>query len=74
MEKIVNPKTFHYFFWTTLRSSNCSYCLPPASLTPVAHLPPVQLTTVANLPLVSTTLAKPVEKFATSVVDTGGAP
>ncbi len=43
--------------------------LPPASLTPVANLPPVSLTPVANLPPVSTTLAKLVEKFATSVVD-----
>ena len=48
--------------------------LPPASLTPVANLPPVSLTPVANLPPVSTTLAKLVEKFAPSVVDTGGAP
>jgi hypothetical protein len=48
--------------------------LPPASLTPVANLPPVSLTPVANLPPVSTTLAKLVEKFATGVVDTGGAP
>ncbi len=29
---------------------------------------------MANLPPVSTTLAKLVAKFATSVVDTGGAP
>jgi hypothetical protein len=29
---------------------------------------------VANLPPVSTTPAKMVEKFATGVVDTGGAP
>jgi hypothetical protein len=63
MEKIFNQKIFHYFFWTPLRSSNCSHCLPPSSLTPVANLPPV-----------STTLAKLVEKFATGVVDTGGAP
>jgi hypothetical protein len=32
------------------------------------------LTLVANLPPVSTTLGKLVEKFATGVVDTGGAP
>jgi hypothetical protein len=37
-------------------------------------LPPVSLTPVANLPPVSTTLAKMVEKFATGVVDIGGAP
>ncbi len=37
-------------------------------------MPPVSLTPVANLPPVSTTLAKMVEKFATGVVDTGGAP
>jgi hypothetical protein len=36
---------------------------PPGSLTPVANLPPV-----------STTLAKLAEKFAASIVDTGGAP
>jgi hypothetical protein len=30
--------------------------------------------TGANLPPVSTTLAKMVEKFATGVADTGGAP
>jgi hypothetical protein len=35
------------------------------------NLPPASLTPVANLPPVSTTLAKMVEKFATSVVDTG---
>jgi hypothetical protein len=48
----------------------------------VANLPPVSLTPVANLPPVSTTLAKMVAKFAagvggkfaTGVVDTGGAP
>jgi hypothetical protein len=42
--------------------------------TPVANLPPVSLTPVANLPPVSTTLAKMVEKFASGVADTGGAP
>ncbi len=41
---------------------------------PVANLPPVSLTPVANLLPVSTTLAKTLEKFATGVVDTGGAP
>jgi hypothetical protein len=35
-------------------------------------MPPVSLTPVANLPQVSTILAKLVEKFASSVVDTGG--
>jgi hypothetical protein len=74
MEKIFNQKIFQYFFWTPLHSSICSHCLPPASLTPVANLPPESLTTVANLPQVSTTLVKLVEKFATGVVDTGGAP
>jgi hypothetical protein len=39
----------------------------------VAKLPPVSLTPVANLPPVLTTLAKMVEKFAASVVDTKGA-
>ena len=39
-----------------------SHCLPPVSLTPVANLPPV-----------STPLAK-LWKFATGVIDTGGAP
>jgi hypothetical protein len=48
--------------------------LPPAALTRVANLPPVLLIPGANLPLVSTTLAKLMEKFATGVVDTGGAP
>jgi hypothetical protein len=48
--------------------------LPLPSLTPVANLPPLSLTLVANLPPVSTMLAKMVEKFVTSVVDTGGAP
>ena len=42
--------------------------LPPVSLIPAANLPPVTLT------LVSTTLAKLVEKFATGVIDTSGAP
>jgi hypothetical protein len=46
----------------------------PASLTPVANLPPISLTLVTNLPLVSKTLAKLVEKFASGVVDTSGAP
>ncbi len=35
-------------------------------------MPPLSLTPVANLPPVSITLAKLVEKFAASVVDTGG--
>jgi hypothetical protein len=39
---------------------------------PFVH--PVSLTLVANLPPVSTTLSKLVAKFATGVVDTGGAP
>jgi hypothetical protein len=38
------------------------------------NLPPLSLTPVANLPPVPTTLAKMVEKFATVVVYTGGAP
>jgi hypothetical protein len=38
------------------------------------NLPPVLLTPVANLRQVSTTLAKMVEKFATGVVETSGAP
>jgi hypothetical protein len=42
--------------------------LPLESLTPVANLPLVSLT-----PLVSTTRAKLVAKFATGVIDTGGA-
>jgi hypothetical protein len=37
-------------------------------------LPPLSSTPVANLPPISATLAKRVEKFATGVVDTGGAP
>ncbi len=48
--------------------------LPPVSLTPVVNLMSVSLTPVANLPPVSTTPVKLVEKFAASVVDTGGAP
>ena len=48
--------------------------LPPVSLTPAANLLPVSLTPVANLPPVSTTQGKMVAKFATGVVDTGGAP
>jgi hypothetical protein len=67
---------YRYFFFKFILSyqqfDNCSHCLPPASLTPLANLPPVSLTPVANLPLVSTTLAKLVEKFAAGVVDTGG--
>ncbi len=51
-----------------------NYNLPPASLTPAANMLPVSLTPVANLPIVSTTQAELVEKFAASVVDTGGAP
>ncbi len=44
-------------------------------LTPVANWPLVSLTQVANfLPPVSTTLVKLVAKFATGVVDAGGAP
>ncbi len=48
--------------------------MQPASLTPVANLPQILLTLVTNLPLVSRTLAKLVEKFASGVVETGGAP
>jgi hypothetical protein len=36
-------------------------------------LPPVSLIPVANLPLVSTTQGELVAKFATGVIDTGGA-
>jgi hypothetical protein len=43
-------------------------------LTPAANLLPVSLTPVANLHPVSTTQGKMVAKFATGVVDTGGAP
>jgi hypothetical protein len=53
---------------------NCFHSLPPVSFTPVANLLPVLLTPGTNLIPVSTTLAKLVEKFATGVVDTGGAP
>jgi hypothetical protein len=38
------------------------------------NFPPILLTLVANLSPVSTTPAVQVAKFATSVVDTGGAP
>jgi hypothetical protein len=38
------------------------------------NLPLVLLTPVENLPPISTTPADLVEKFATIVVDTGGAP
>jgi hypothetical protein len=38
------------------------------------NLPTASLTPVANLPPVSTILAKLVQKFAASVIDTGGAP
>jgi hypothetical protein len=48
--------------------------LPPVSLTPVANLLLVLLTPVANLPSASSTPAELVAKFATGVVDTGGAP
>jgi hypothetical protein len=42
-------------------------------LTPVENLPLVSLTPVANFPPVSTTPAEHVAKFATGVVDIGGA-
>jgi hypothetical protein len=42
-------------------------------LTPVEDLLLVSLTPVANFPPVSTTPAELVAKFATGVVDTGGA-
>jgi hypothetical protein len=58
MEKILNQKNFHYFFWTPL-SLHLDEFLPPVSFTPVANLTPE-----------STTLAKLVAKFATCVVDT----
>ncbi len=48
--------------------------LPLASLTLVANLLLVSLTPVANLPPASSTPAELVAKFATGVVDTGGAP
>jgi hypothetical protein len=48
--------------------------LPQVLLTPAANLPLVSLTPVANLPPLSTLLAKLVAKFATGVIDTGGAP
>jgi hypothetical protein len=54
---------FFKFILSCQQFDNCSYCLPLASLTPVANLSPI-----------STTVAKLVAKFATGVVDTGGAP
>jgi hypothetical protein len=63
------------FFFKSILScqhfDNCSHCLPPALLKPVANLSPVSLTTVVKLPPVSTTLAKLVEKFAAGVIDSG---
>jgi hypothetical protein len=58
---------FFKFILSCQQFDNCSHCLPPASLTPVAKLPLVSLTPVANLPPVSTTLAKMVEKFGTGI-------
>jgi hypothetical protein len=48
--------------------------LPQVLLTLAAKWPSVLLAPVANLLPVSTTIAKLEEKFAASVVDTGGAP
>jgi hypothetical protein len=52
----------------------CSNFLLLMLLTPAEILSPISMTLVPNLPPVSATPAAPVEKFATGVVDTGGAP
>jgi hypothetical protein len=82
MEKTFKLKNFNNFVWTPLGSRvniYVNFCLQVHFKVSAAwycchYLPPASLTPVANLPPVSTTLAKMVEKFATSVVDTGGAP
>jgi hypothetical protein len=56
----IKIKKIFKFISSCQQFDNCSHCLPPVLLTPVANLPPV-----------STTLVKLVEKFATGVVDTG---
>ncbi len=43
-------------------------------MTPAANLPTASLIFVANWTAVSTKPAVPVAKFATCVIDTGGAP
>jgi hypothetical protein len=65
---------FLKFILSCQQFDNCSHCLPPVLLTPMANLLPVSLTPMANLLPVSTRLAKLGEKFAAGVVDTGGAP
>jgi hypothetical protein len=55
----------------TTPAANCPWC---RFFDTGGNTPPVTLTPVTNLPTVSITLAKRVAKFATGVVDTGGAP
>ncbi len=82
MEKTFKQKIFINFVWTPLGSRvniYINFCLQVHFKVSAAwycchYLPPASLISVANLPPVSTTLAKMVEKFATGVVDTGGAP
>jgi hypothetical protein len=66
MEKIFNQKSFPYFFGTVELAYryifSFKFTLPPVSLAPVANFPPV-----------SRTPAELVAKFATGVVDIGGA-
>ncbi len=77
-----NKKNFNYFVWTPLGNRvtmNTNFCLQVHFKESAAWyffhiLPPVSLIPVANLTTLSTTLAKLVAKFATGVVDTGGAP
>jgi hypothetical protein len=81
---------FFKFNLSCQQFDNYSHCLPPVSFATgviytggefaadvvdtSGNLPLVSLTPVANLAPASTTLAKLLEKFATSVVDTSGAP
>ncbi len=57
----IQKKKIFKFILSCQQFDNCSHCLPPVTLIPVANLPPV-----------STTLGKLVEKFAAGVIDTGG--
>jgi hypothetical protein len=66
-------KFFFKFISSCQQFDNCSLCLPPVLLTPVANLLPVSTTLAKLMGEFAARVVYTNGKFATGVVDTGGA-